>query len=288
MDILSRSVADFILFIGQQTQLFWGNLVLLNFSWQQIAIDIILVSVIFYFIFSLLRGSRAVHILIGLSIIAVFFVLSKALQLVALGWLLDRFFTVVLVAIPIIFQKELRMGLERLGHTKLFMNQQKRRIDRMIASIVEACDAMAKEKTGALIVIQHTIPLKEYVDTGVEMEAKVSRELLLSIFKPKSPLHDGAVIITNERIAAASCILPHSFEHTANGMGTRHKAALGLSENTDASIIVISEERGSIAFAKAGKMERGIDATQLNSLLNNVLQPAKKKKPRRPPKKNKK
>lgn len=285
MDALSRSVANIILFIAQQTQIFWGNLVLLNFSWQQIAIDIILVSVIFYFIFSLLKGSRAVHILIGLTIIAAFFVLSKALQLVALGWLLDRFFTVVLVAIPIIFQKELRMGLERLGHTKLFENQQKRRIDRMISSIVDACDAMAKEKTGALIVIQHTVPLKEFIDTGVEMGSKISSELLLSIFNSKSPLHDGAVIIAHERIAASSCILPHSFERTASGMGTRHKAALGLSESTDASVIVVSEERGTIAFAKGGKMERGIDAAQLNAFLNNALQPAKKKKPRKAPKK---
>ena len=288
MEFLSRPVASFILFIGQQTQIFWGNLVLLNFSWQQIAIDIILVSVIFYFILSLLKGSRAVHVLIGLTIISAFFVLSKVLGLVALGWLLDRFFTVVLVAIPIIFQRELRMGLERLGHTKLFMNQQKRRIDRMIVNIVDACDTMAKEKTGALIVIQHTIPLKEYVDTGIEMGAKISKELLLSIFKPKAPLHDGAIIIAHERIQAASCILPHSFEHSAGRMGTRHKAALGLSETTDASVIVVSEERGTIAFAKNGKMERGIDAAQLNAFLNNALQPAKKKKPRKSSRKRKK
>lgn len=281
MEVLSRPVANFILFIGEQTQIFWGNLVLLNFSWQQIAIDIILVAVIFYLIFSLLQGSRAVHVLIGLSIIAVFYFLSKALQLVALSWLLDRFMTVVLVAIPIIFQKELRIGLERLGHTKLFLNQRKRRIDRMINSIVDACDVMAKEKTGALIVIQHTVPLKEYVDTGVELGAKVSKELLLSIFKPKSPLHDGAVIIANERILGASCILPHSFENIASGMGTRHKAALGLSETTDASVVVVSEERGTIAFSKNGKMDRNLDATQLQSALTKALQPPKKKKPKR-------
>lgn len=288
MEILSRPIANFILFIGEQTQIFWGNLVLLNFSWQQIVIDIALVAIIFYFIFSLIKGSRAVHVLIGLSIIGALFILSKALQLVALGWLLDRFLTVVLVAIPIIFQKELRLGLERLGHTKIFLNQRERRIDRMILNIIDACNVMARERTGALIVIQHTTPLKEYVDTGIEMGAKVSKELLLSIFMPKSPLHDGAAIIANEKIQAASCILPHSFEQTASGLGTRHKAALGLSESTDASVIVVSEERGTIAFAQNGKMERNLDAAQLRSYLNQALQPAKKKKPRKSSQKNKK
>ncbi|MEZ4086955.1 MAG: diadenylate cyclase CdaA [Candidatus Gracilibacteria bacterium] len=271
-----------IIFIADQAQIFWGNLALLNFSWQQIVIDILLVAVIFYFTFSLLKGSRAVHVLLGLSFIGVFYFLSQALQLVALGWLLDRFLTVVLVAIPIIFQRELRMGLERLGHTTLFSKQQKRRIDRMIMSIVDACDVMAKAKTGALIVLEHTVPLKEYTDTGIELGAKVSKELLLSIFKPKSPLHDGAVIIGNERIHAASCILPHSFENTASGMGTRHKAALGLSENTDASVVVVSEERGTISFAKHGKMQTNIDPAELQSLLNKSFQPLKKKKPKAP------
>lgn len=281
MEFLSRPIADVILFIADQAQIFWGNLALLNFSWQQIIIDITMVAVIFYLIFLLLKGSRAVHVIIGLSILGAFYFLSKALQLVALGWLLDRFLTIVLVAIPIIFQKELRLGLERLGHTKLFHTQKKRRIDRMIVSIIDACDVMAKNKTGALIVLQHTIPLKEYSDTGIELEAKVSKELLLSIFKPKSPLHDGAVIIGNELIQAASCILPHSFEHTASGMGTRHKAALGLSENTDASVVVVSEERGTISFAKNGKMQTNVDTAELQSLLNKSFQPIKKKKPKK-------
>ena len=251
---------------------------LLNFSWPQILLDILLVSILFYMILLLIRGSRAVHVLIGLSIIGFIYFLSKALQLVALGWLLDRILTVVLVAIPIIFQKELRMGLERLGHTKIFLNQKKLQINRMILNIVDACDSMAKDKIGALIVIQHTTPLKEFIDTGIEIQAKVSSELLLSIFKPKSSLHDGAIIIGSERIAAASCILPHSFEHAASGMGTRHKAALGLSENTDASIVVVSEEKGTISFAKNGKMEKNISAAHLQSLLHGAMETPKQKK----------
>ncbi len=275
MDFISRLIANTILFIGQQTEIFWENLVLLNFSWPQILLDIVAVAVIFYFIFSLIKGSRAVHVLTGLAIIMLVYFISKALQLVALGWLLDRFMTIVLVAIPIIFQKELRTGLERLGHTKLFLSQKARKIDRMILSIVNASEKMAANKVGALIVLQRSVPLKEYIDTGIQLGATVSEELLLSIFHPKGALHDGAVIIANEKIQAAFCILPHSFENNDSGLGTRHKAALGLSENSDAIIIVISEEKGTISFALDGKIERGISSVRLHLLLTRALQPKK-------------
>lgn len=276
---ISRWIAEFIFFLGTQTQNFWGNLVLLNFSLPQILLDITLVAIIFYSIFVLLRGSRAVHVLIGLGIILLFYFLSKALQLVALGWLMDRFLTVTLVAIPVIFQQELRMGLERLGQTKIFQNQQSREIDRMIKNIVEASESMAKNKQGALIVIKHAVSLKEYIDSGVKLNAKVSKELLLNIFSPNTPLHDGAVIIENEKIAAAACLLPHSaINEKSEIMGTRHKAALGLSENTDASIVVISEERGEISFAYRGKIHRKINPEELKNFLIENLKPVQNKK----------
>lgn len=278
MDLISQMLATVILFIGDQTRTFWDNLALLNFSWPQIALDILAVAVIFYFIFSLIRGSRAVHVLIGLAIILGLYFMSKALQLVALGWLLDKFMTIVLVAIPIIFQKELRMGLERLGHTKLFVSQKAREIDRMILHIVNATEEMGKNKIGALIVVQKTVPLKEYIDTGILLDAAVSTELLLSIFQPKGALHDGAVIIASESILAASCILPHSFETTDSGMGTRHKAALGLSENTDAVVVVVSEEKGTLSFADEGRMERSLTPARLHQLLTRSLGVGDKKK----------
>lgn len=278
MDVLSRWIAEFILLIGNQTQTIWGNLILLNFSWQQIFIDILLVSIFFYFTFSLFKGSRAVHILLGLLIVAAIFFLSKALQLATLSWLLDRFFTVALVAIPVIFQQELRMGLERLGHTKFFQSQQARSIDRMIMGIVDACDALAKERQGALIVLQRTVPLKEYRDTGILLSARVSKELLLALFNPRSPLHDGAVIIEGETIQAASCLLPHTYKNNVPGLGTRHKAALGLSETTDAGIVVVSEEKGTISFAHQGLLEKNISAARLQSRLADILKPSKRKK----------
>ena len=278
MDFLAGLMADFIFFIGGMTQSFWQNLTLLNFAPIQIAIDIILVSVLFYFIFVLLKGSRAVNILIGLSIIGLVFLVSKAFNLVALGWILERFFTVLLVAIPIIFQQELRMGLEKLGHTKLFGNFKAGHIDKVISEIMESCEILAKEKTGALIVFQHLTPLKEYVDTGVMLNANVSKELLLTTFKKNTPLHDGAVIIEKDKILAASCILPHTYKNHSSEMGTRHKAALGLSENTDASVIVVSEERGSISWARKGQIDKNISLEQLQEKLKAALKSDKKNK----------
>lgn len=278
MDFVSHWIADVIFFIGHQTQAFWENLTLLNFSWQQIIVDILLVSIIFYYLFALIKGSRAVNILFGLVVVALIFVLSKAFQLVTLGWLLDKFLTVTLVAIPVIFQQELRMALERVGHTKLFLNQKAREINETIIQIVEACETLAKAKQGALIVIQNTIPLKEFADTGVPVQGKVSREILLSIFNPSSPLHDGAVIIQDNVISSAACILPHSFRNNVPVLGTRHKAALGLSENTDAGVIVVSEEKGQISFARAGELERNINNGRLRELLTGILNPEKSRK----------
>jgi len=278
MEILSRWIADLILFTARQAQTFWENLTLLDFSLQQSVLDILLVAVLFYFFLILIRGSRAVHILTGLLVVALVYWLSRALQLVTLGWILDRFLTIVLVAIPVIFQQELRMALERLGHTRFFRNQDYRRIDKIIGGIVEACDILAKEKHGALVVLQRTVPLKEFIDTGIPLDAAISRELLQSIFKPPSPLHDGAVIIRDQKIAAAACILPHSFKSDGPLMGTRHKAALGLSESTDAAVIVVSEEKGQISFARSGAIEKNIGAGRLQELLTEILNPAKHKR----------
>lgn len=281
MDIFSRWLADAVLFIGRQAQGFWENLILLNFSPGQVVIDILLVSILFYYIFVLLKGTRAVNILFGLIIVGFVFALSKALQLVTLGWLLDRFLTVILVAIPVIFQQELRMALERIGHTKIPTSQKERELTAMINNLVESCDYMGKQKIGALIVLENSVPLKEYVDTGIPLNSKLSKELILSIFMNRSPLHDGAVIIRDGLLAAASCVLPHSFKTYNQTLGTRHKAALGLSENTDAKIVVVSEEKGTISFAQNGHLEQNISLSRLQAMLTDFLKPPrhhKKKK----------
>lgn len=277
MEFVSHWIAELIVFIGNQARVFWENVTLLNFSTSQILLDIIIVAVIFYFLFSILKGSRALHVLIGLGFIGGLFIVSRVFQLVALSWLLERFFTIILVAIPVLFQQEFRMALERLGHTKLFLQHKEQEIERMTQEIVNACTHLAGKKIGALIVLQQNITLKEYEDTGISLQAKVSAELIEAIFHTTSPMHDGAIIIGNQRIRSASSILPHSYKNTP-GLGTRHKAALGLSETTDAAVIVVSEEKGTISFAKGGSLEKNIQADMLYKLIIQTLQPPRPKK----------
>lgn len=278
METISQYLADFILFIGSKAQTFWLNLALLDFSWPQILLDILLVSIILYYIYSLLRGSRAINVIIGLGIVTLIYFISRALQLVALNWLMDRFFTIALIAIPIIFQKELRMALEKLGHTKLFYGVSERKTDRIIRNIVSASTIMAEKKIGALLVIENKIPLKEYKETGIELSAKISQELILSIFNGKSPLHDGAIIINGDRIDAASCVLPNTMEAVDPDLGTRHKAGLGIADSTDAMAIIISEEKGTISLAKNGRLEKNISPERLKQILDNMLKPKPNKR----------
>lgn len=268
MEYINNAVSEFLLFISREAGTFWENLGLLQFSWPQVIIDIILVSIVFYYVFLLLKGSRAIHIIIGLAILAFVFLFSKALQLFATGWLLDRFLTVILVAIPVIFQQELRRGLEKLGQTRIFSNHEYGSSDILISNLVEASVIMAKQKIGALIVLKKEVSLNEYAETGVPINGKLSKELLLSIFFPKSPLHDGAVIIEGDKVVAAACVLPHSYKITGDRMlGTRHKAAIGLAENTDAHVIVVSEERGTISYAHNGRLEQSIEPERLQKFL---------------------
>lgn len=278
MDIFSRWIAEIILGIGRQTHTFWDNLSILNFSWIQIFLDILLVAVVFYFIIKQLKGTRTVHVVTGLSIVVLLFFISKQLNLLAFGWLLEKFFTILLVAIPVIFQQELRTALEKLGHTKPFLKQQARELDLMVTDFVDACYFLAKKREGALIVFQQTVPLKEFIETGVPLDAKISKQLMISIFNHQTPLHDGAIIVIGQKIAAASCLLPHAVNADDPGFGTRHKAALGLSQATDALIVVISEERGTVSFVHNGSFEKNILPARLHYLLMHSLNPQKVKK----------
>ena len=278
MDFFSNIIASGINQIAQVTREFWQNLVYANIAPWQAVLDIFIVAVILYYLFSLLKGSRAVSILLGLIIVSLFFLISKSLNLLSVGWMLDRFFTILLVSIPIIFQQELRMTLERIGNTQFFGGEKNLALESLVSAITESCEFLVKNKEGALIVFQHGIPLKEYIENGVRMDATISKELLISIFHGKGPLHDGAVIVVDGRLAAAACILPTSFENKEKNMGTRHKAAIGLTDHTDASVVVISEERGAISFAKNGHLEKNIDLARLQQILKIVLSPKPKKK----------
>lgn len=268
---INSVISKFIFFIADKAETFWANLTLVDYSPWQFTVDLILVAILFYWLMILVSGTRAFNMILGLVILAVIFFISQALQLLALGWLLERLFTVVLVAIPIIFQQELRRGLEKLGKTKFFLARRAKEIDFLKSEIIEACLRMAKHHIGALIVLRKEVSLKEYVDTGIQLSAKVSKELLISIFIPTSPLHDGAVIIDEGRVVAAACVLPHSFKEYGHAFGTRHKAALALTEATDAHVIVISEQKGTVGFVSEGELEENVTPERLASLLDQTF-----------------
>lgn len=268
--------ARFVSTISDITHTIWENINIAEYSGWNVALDIFLVAILFYWLIMVIRGSRATNIMLGFVILALLLSLSRWMQLLALGWLLDRLLTVTLVAIPIIFQQELRRGLEKLGRTKFFLAKEAKEIDFIKSEIIEACFDMAKRNVGALIVFKGEVSLKEYVDTGVGLYARISKELLLSIFAPLTALHDGAVIIEQNRIMAAGCVLPHSFkEEYGHKFGTRHKAALGLSETTDATIIVVSEQRGTVSFVHEGEIEENLTPTRLEKRLSALFAPIK-------------
>ncbi|KKU80559.1 MAG: TIGR00159 family protein [Candidatus Peregrinibacteria bacterium GW2011_GWA2_47_7] len=274
---INNLIAEIILFVTSAAGTFWLNITLVDYSLWQATVDILLVAILFYWLMRLLIGTRAMNILFGLIVLGAIFLISQALKLLAISWLLHSLFTVILVAIPIIFQQELRAGLERLGRTKFFLAEKAKEIDLTINEIIEACLFMAKNHIGALIAFKMDVVLTEYIDTGVKIDARISKELLGTIFSKSAPLHDGACVIDRDRVVAAGVILPHSFKNYGHAFGTRHKAALALSESTDARSIVISEERGSISLVEDGKLEEEVTAERLQRFLQTLYRRKKVK-----------
>ena len=275
-EAVNNLIANSILFVQKSAQGFVENVNYLNFSWLQIAADIFLVTIFIYYLVLILKGTRALNIVWGLMMLGIIYLISKAFSLVAVSWLFEKFLTLVIIAIPIIFQQELRRALEKLGKTKLFMSHIIIKADILISQVVSASADLVERKRGALIVFEKDTSLKEYIDTGVALDSDVSKELIVSIFNDRSPLHDGAIIIKDNKIKAASCILPHSFKAYSKTLGTRHRAALALSESTDAKIIAISEERNSISFIENGSIEQNLTPQKLESMLE-FLKPKEKK-----------
>lgn len=268
MEGILASVVEKIASIGQS---FYENIALLDISPIQMVIDIGLIAVLFYYLFVLIRETRAYLVLKGLIVLGFMLLISKVFTLTGVNWLLNKLLATLLIAIPILFQHELREGLERLGRTRRFLTAQVKEADLMVSNLVAACVELEKEKRGALIVFEGSTSLSEYTDTGVVLNAKPTKELIVSIFQHKSPLHDGAVIIRDSLIESAACLLPHSFKNYGNIHGTRHKAALALSEITDAKIILLSEERATISWIEKGKIDADITPGKLEHYLNFLL-----------------
>ena len=241
-------------------------------------IDILLVAVIFYEIYKLVKGTVAFNIFMGIFIIFVVWLVVKSLKMELLGSILGQLFGVGVIAIIIVFQQEVRRFLLLLGSRyrankrfsleNLFSNQFKLASEASMHDIVDACSQMSENRTGALIVLARESELRDYAETGENLDAEVSTELLKSIFFKNSPLHDGAVIISHNRIKAARCILPISQKlEISPVLGLRHRAAIGISEQTDAFVIVVSEESGHISMASSGDLMEDISTDELFKIL---------------------
>lgn len=233
-------------------------------------VDILLVAVLFYLLFFFAQGTQAVQLLRGMVIVILLaFLASQILPFRGFGWLITIAFPALVVAIPVIFQPELRRALERLGRTgSLFGRlQQEEVVERVIEEVARAAHRLANQRHGALIVFERETGLQEFIETGVLIDADVKAELLRTIFYPSTALHDKAVIIRSDKIVAAECLLPVTHNPQYGGMGTRHRAALGLTEESDALVVVVSEETGIISVAYNGRLIRRLDINRLRNVL---------------------
>ncbi len=252
--------------------------VLRQFGWSDI-FDIAVVSIIIYYLLLIVKGTRAARMIIGLLVLLAASVVSGHLPLYTLDWLLQSFWAYIVIALVVIFQPEIRRALARMGETPFLQAFTSAEELRSLDEIVKAAVAMAGRKIGALIVIQRETDLKDFVELGTSLDARVSREIILSIFHPSSPIHDGAVVIRGNRIVAAGCFLPITLSAAiSRGMGTRHRAALGLTEETDAVVAVVSEETGGISLSVNGGFETHLDMGTLRDRLTDLFT-AKKAKP---------
>jgi diadenylate cyclase len=240
-------------------------------------VDIGLVAIVFFWLLYLVRGTQAVPLLRGVIILLVIIaILGNTLTLPAFGWLFQKAVPALLIAIPIVFQPELRRALERIGRAGAWLNPPSRHtqgIDHVISIIANACQRLTERRHGALIVLERGTGLQNYADTGVHIDSEVTSELLQTIFFRNTMLHDGAVIIRDNRILAAACILPLTTSYMSDRrMGLRHRAAIGITEATDAIAIVVSEEHGQISIAHNGRMIRRLDAQRLETVLRAFYQ----------------
>lgn len=237
-------------------------------------IDILIVAYIFYKLFTLIRKTRAEQLVKGLVFILLVMKASEILGLITLHWLIQNTLTVGLIALIIIFQPELRKALEHLGRSKILNRRlfdSDEEVEKVVNEIVIAADNMSKSKTGALIVIEQDTGLNDYVESGTVIDGVVSSQLLENIFVENTPLHDGAVIIRKDRIVAASCVLPLTEQFVSKELGTRHRAAIGITETCDAIAVVVSEETGIVSISINGKLVRGYNAERLKKVLYGVL-----------------
>jgi diadenylate cyclase len=237
-------------------------------SWLLAAVDILVVAFLFYKLLVLARGTRGAQMFLGFLVLIVASIAAESLHLAELNWIVSSLKTVWVVALVILFQPELRRALAQLGQNRFMRIFIRFSEPGAIAEIVKAAVTMSEEKVGALMVLTQNASLRHYVETGTRIEGHATAELLQTLFTPRSPLHDGAVIIQGDQVVAAGCILPLSQNpHLAQTLGTRHRAALGVTEETDAVVVVVSEETGAMSIAYRGSLRRNVDPITLRKEL---------------------
>jgi len=240
--------------------------------WLLDALDVALVAFIIYRIILLIKGTRAVQMVVGLAVLLAVYVVSEVTGLYTLQWLLNNFLTSIVLVIVVIFQNDIRRALMHVGRNPFFADVTYSEENHIIDELVTVTVSLASKKIGALMVIERETGLKNFLEIGVEIDAKVSSDLISAIFLPLSPLHDGALILQNGRLKQAGCFLPLSQNPDINKqLGTRHRAAIGLTELVDAVAIVVSEETGKISVVVGGRMTRGLDSTSLRRILMRLL-----------------
>ena len=241
-------------------------------------LDISIVAFIIYRIILLIKGTRAVQMLLGLAVILVVYVGSRVGDLHTLNWFLSNFLSSIILVIVVIFQNDIRRALMHVGRNPFFGGMTYREESKMIDELVKACVALGSRKIGALLAIERETGIKDILESGVPVDARVSSELIRAIFMPNSPIHDGALVVQQGQLSLAGCFLPLSQNSDLNkDLGTRHRAAIGLTELADAVAIIVSEETGKISVAVNGGMTRNLDATSLKKVLGRLLEPRQTK-----------
>ncbi len=238
-------------------------------------IDIVIVAVCIYKLYMMIKETRAEQLVKGLVIIFIFVKISDSLKLYTVNWVLENMMTALAIMIIVVFQPELRKILETIGRsnilTKSFADIRGEKVDKCVEEIVHAVFSLSRQKIGALIIFERSTGLGDVVETGTVLNSAISSELLINIFIPNTPLHDGAVVIKNDTIKAAACFLPLSTEQSiSKELGTRHRAAIGMSEKSDCLALIVSEETGGISIAEHGKINRYVDEPTLTKILTKL------------------
>lgn len=238
-------------------------------------LDILVVAFFLNKLYQMLKNTRAASLVKGLLMLVAITFISKWLNLYVINWLLEKFMTMLMFALPVVFQPELRRALEQIGRGKLFRRStvlNEIQVETMLEAVATTADDLSRRKIGALIVFERETGLGDYIETGIPIDGLISTALFENIFIPNTPLHDGAVIIRGDRIAAASCLLPLTeARNLSQELGTRHRAAIGLSEQTDALVLVVSEETGAISLARGGGLQRYLTHQDVKDLLRPTM-----------------